>query len=404
MKYIFLLFLILLTCCGWINEKTHLKIQSFSGNNITEIIVGAELTELYFDILKDKRIAVVCNHTSYIKNKHLIDTLLSSGFIVLRVFVPEHGFRGEAEAGESVNDQIDNKTKLPIISLYGKTKKPLPEHLQGIDIVVFDIQDVGARFYTYVSTLHYVMESCAEQKIPLLILDRPNPNGFYVDGPILEPEYRSFVGMHSIPIVYGMTIGELALMINEEGWLKNGIKCQLTIIPLKGYTHSSLYKPPIAPSPNLQSYEAIILYPSLCLFEGTDVSVGRGTDFPFLVIGHPLWPDSSFSFVPRSRPGFALRPHHLNMTCYGRYLSDYADSIIRNPYIRIEFVIEAYQLLKDKTNFFSQSSFDRLAGTSALRYHILSGLSAEQIRQSWVAQIQAFKQIRKKYLLYPDFE
>lgn len=390
-------------CTHQSSELPEHEHHEFSSDT-TILLVGAERTELYFPLIAQKQIALVCNHTARIKNRHLVDSLFLAGFQIVRIFSPEHGFRGTAEAGEPVAHHIDPFTNIPVISLYGKIKKPLPEHMQHIDIVIYDIQDVGARFYTYISTMHYIMESCAEHNIPLIILDRPNPNGFYVDGPILHPSYQSFVGMHPIPIVHGMTVGELALMINGEKWLTNGKTCDLTVIPMKGYTHKTLYKPPVPPSPNLQTYQSILLYPTLCLFEGTVMSIGRGTDFPFLVFGHPLWPDTSFAFTPVSKPGFAANPPHLNQKCFGKYLISYADSIIKQPYLRIEWLIEAYKTLEDKTQFFHHATFDRLAGNSTLRKQIIDGLSADDIRISWQEQLQAFKQSRKKYLLYPDFE
>lgn len=364
---------------------------------------AAEQTEAYIDLLKDKRVALVANHTSMINETHLADSLLNSGINLVKIFSPEHGFRGNADAGQLVSDSIDQITNLPVISLYGKHKKPTKYDLQNIDIVVFDIQDVGARFYTYTSTMHYVMEACAENNIPVLIFDRPNPNGFYVDGPVLDTNYRSFVGMHPVPLVHGMTIAEYARMINEEGWLKNGVKCDLNWIKCANYTHDSLYVLPIKPSPNLPNITSIYLYPSLGLFEGTIVSIGRGTEYPFQVFGHPGITDNGFSFRPREMEGASLNPRYKGEDCYGIDLRGvHSEFIIEEDKIHIEWLIFAYQELKAEKDFFN-SYITLLAGNKLLQTQIESDFTEEEIRDSWQEDLNAFKEIRKKYLLYPDF-
>lgn len=370
----------------------------------TVIKTGAERTDQYFTKhLKSKRIAVVANQTSLLAGVHLVDTLLGAGLKVEKVFAPEHGFRGEAEAGAVINSGIDSKTGLPIISLYGKKKKPEAADLLGIDLVIFDIQDVGARFYTYISTLAYVMEACAEQNITVLVLDRPNPHGYYVDGPVLQPEFTSFVGLHRIPIVHGMTVAEYARMVNDEGWLKNGIRCKLEWIEVEGYTHSSRYNLPVRPSPNLPDMESIYLYPSLCLFEGTPVSVGRGTDKPFKIIGHPDYKKGNYSFTPVSLKGISENPPHKGLKCNGMDLSVFAEDINVNGRIRLDWLIEMHNSLSPDVRFF-ESFFNKLAGNSTLSEQIISGKTEAQIRESWQSDLNAFKKIRKKYLLYPDFE
>ncbi len=369
-----------------------------------QIKVGAEQTELYFPILKNKKIGILSNQTSIIAHQHIVDTLVNAGFEIECIFAPEHGFRGHAEAGEKVSGSIDSKTGIKVISLYGKNFKPAKKDIENIDIMIFDIQDVGARFYTYISTLHYLMEACADAEIPLLILDRPNPNGFYIDGPILNLDFQSFIGMHTIPIIHGMTIGEIAQMINGEKWLANKQECKLTIIPIANYTHTDLYELPIAPSPNLQSMQSIYLYPSLCLFEGTIISVGRGTDNPFEIFGHPLYTNHTFSFTPESRPGFAAKPPYMGEKCFGLNLVEYVDTLLANPKLELKWLIDAYQALKDKANFFNNNMFDKLTGSSILRQQIISGMSEDKIRDSWKNELNNFKIIRKQYLLYDDFE
>lgn len=342
--------------------------------------------------------AVVANQTSVIFKKngtmHLVDSLLSLRMNISKVFSPEHGFRGDVDAGETVNDGFDLKTGLPIVSLYGKNKKPTHEQLQGIELVVFDIQDVGVRFYTYISTLHYVMEACAENGIPLIVLDRPNPNGHYIDGPTLETEHTSFVGMHPVPLVYGMTIGEYAKMINGEQWLKNKMTCNLTVIPLKNYTHQSEYHLPIKPSPNLPNDKAINLYPSLGFFEGTIINAGRGTENQFQQYGAPFFPKSAFSYTPQPNAG-AKSPKHSGQLCYGVDLKNTK----RLSFVNIEWLLDAYSKTPKTESFFG-SSFTIHAGTLQLENQLKSGLTAKEIHDSWQAEIAKFKKIRKKYLLY----
>ena len=387
-----------LTC-----KAQEFKIAYKSIQNST-IQTAAEQTEKYLPILKNKQLAIVANPTSMIGKTHLVDSLLSLGLQIKKVFSPEHGFRGEQEAGESVQNLVDSKTKLPIISLYGDHKKPQPSDLQGIDIVIFDIQDVGARFYTYISTLHYVMEACAENNITLLILDRPNPNGYYVDGPVLDKKFTSFVGMHPIPIVHGMTIAEYANMINGEKWLKNGIQCKLQVVTVNDYSHTDYYTLPIKPSPNLINMSAIYLYPSLCLFEGSTVSVGRGTTKPFQLLGHPKLDSTYFSFTPKAIKGMSAEPPYKNKKCFGYDLSDYSLTILKNDKkINLFWLIDLYKRLSSKGEFFTPF-FDKLAGSDELRKQIIAGKTEEEIRQSWQADLKKFKQIRKKYLLYSDFE
>jgi uncharacterized protein YbbC (DUF1343 family) len=335
---------------------------------------------------------------------HLLDTLIAAGVKVVKVFAPEHGFRGDAEAGKTINNSVDAKTNVPVISIYGQNKKPSKEQLQGIDIIIFDIQDVGARFFTYISTLHYVMEAAAENNVKVIVLDRPNPNGYWVDGLVLETAYKSFVGMHPVPIAHGMTVGEYAKMLNGEGWLAGKIKCDLTIIQVLGYTHWHRYQLPKHPSPNLSSMAAVYLYPSLCLFEGTCMSVGRGTDKPFCIFGHPNFPMGNMYFTPKSIANIATNPPHLGKECRGFDLTDYSLTILKNNNsIQIDLLIDAYQNYPDKTNFFT-AFFDKLAGNKSLREQIIAGKTAEEIRASWQKDLNTFKQIRKKYLLYPDYE
>ncbi|MFM6954593.1 MAG: exo-beta-N-acetylmuramidase NamZ domain-containing protein [Sphingobacteriaceae bacterium] len=370
----------------------------------TNISPGANQTAAYFPLLKNKKIGLVVNITSTIGQKLSVDSLVSGGFSPIKIFAPEHGFRGESSNGASIANNVDEKTGIPIISLYGKHLKPSAEDLKGIDLLIFDIQDVGARFYTYLSTLHYVMEACAENNIPLLVLDRPNPNGFYVDGPVLEPSFASFIGMHPVPIVYGMTIGEYAQMINGEKWLKNGIECDLKIIPVADYTHKDRYTLPIKPSPNLTSQQAILLYPSLCLFEGTAISQGRGTYTPFQVLGAPaLISKFSYSFKPKSIAGMSENPIHLGQDCYGLDLS--TEKI--GEQLNLDWLLTLYKAYPDKKAFFDtkqypqMGNFDKLAGTASLKQQIIQGKSIRAIRKSWEPALSRFKLIRKKYLIYP---
>jgi len=366
----------------------------------TECSTGAAQVDEYVHLLQGKRIGITANHTSLVDDKHLVDVLLSQGIDVACIYSPEHGFRGTADAGAQVASGKDPATGIPIVSLYGKNKKPAPEQLKNIDYMVFDMQDVGLRFFTYLSTLHYVMEACAEQGIPLLILDRPNPNGFYVDGPVLEPQHRSFVGMHPIPVVHGMTLGELAQMMNGEKWLRNGIQCTITIIPCKHYTRQSLYRLPVKPSPNLPNMQAVYLYASLCFFEGTAISLGRGTEFPFQVFGHPDFKDIySFSFTPKSVQG-ANNPPLKDKICYGVDLRNYPENeLISNPHIHLEWLLEAYKNFKNKDRFFT-AYFTTLWGTAKIQKMIEAGMSAKQISNSWQEDVEKFLTRREKYLLY----
>lgn len=366
----------------------------------TEITSGALRTGRYVPLLKSKKVAVVANPSSVIGKTHLVDSLLSLQVQVVKIFSPEHGFRGNAEAGALIEEGKDRKTGLPVISLYGKHKKPTGKDLEGIDVVLFDLQDVGVRFYTYISTLTYVMETCAENNIPLIVLDRPDPNGFYVDGPVLEPGYSSFVGLHPVPVVYGMTIGEYARMVNGEKWLPNGAQCDLTVIGLKGYDHNMIVKLAVKPSPNLPDWEAVYLYPSLAFFEGTVVSVGRGTDYPFQVYGHPGLKTGSFSFTPRSIPGVSRHPKFEGDTCYGYNLTEFARGYKTNPrQLHLKWLIDSYRALSTGYHFFNDY-FDKLAGTGLLKKQIEEGMRENDIRASWQNDLEKFKKIRRKYLIY----
>lgn len=368
-----------------------------------QVITGAQQTQQYLPLLKGKKVAIMANPTSMIGNSHLVDSLTSLQINVTKIFSPEHGFRGDAEAGEQVGSFVDEKTDIPVISLYGDHKKPTPDDLKNVEILIFDLQDVGARFYTYISSLHYLMEACAEHNIPVIVLDRPNPNGFYVDGPVLKKGYESFVGMHPVPVVHGMTIGEYAQMINGEGWLKDKMKCKLTVITCKNYDHNTLYELPVKPSPNLPNMVSVYLYPSLCFFEGTIMSVGRGTDYPFQCYGHPDFMLGSFIFIPKSIPGVSLHPKHEGKNCFGANLSFTSELIVAQKQIYLGWLIGTWQELHQKEKYFIPF-FDKLAGTDELRKQIEAGKSEEEIRQSWQDDLLKFKEVRKKYLLYADFE
>jgi len=368
------------------------------------ITTGAERTDQYFPLLKGEKIAVVANHTSLIGKVHLVDSLIHAGVQVVKIFSPEHGLRGTEDAGTGVLNSVDAGTGLPVISLYGKNEKINPRELKNIDLVLFDLQDVGVRFFTYISTLHYVMEACAENRKPLIVLDRPNPNGFYVDGPVLEDKFRSFVGLHPVPIVYGMTIGEYAGMINAEQWLKNKVKCDLRVVTLVNYNHNDRYVLPVKPSPNLPDMSAVYLYPSLCLFEGTAISVGRGTSKPFQLFGHPDLPETGFSFTPASIIGACLNPPFKGVLCKGYDVSDFGLNVIScSDRLYLFWLTGTYRLFRAKEKFFNDY-FDKLAGTSSLREQIVKGVSEDDIHKSWEEGVKKFKIIRKKYLLYPDFE
>jgi len=379
------------------NQDTILKRVQDEG----KIITGADQPEKYLPFLKGKKVGVVANQTSVLFyqdeiNIHLVDFLLQQKIIVTKAFAPEHGFRGTADAGEVIKDGVDSKTGIPLISLYGKNKKPSANQLKDIDIMVFDIQDVGARFYTYISTLHYVMEACAEANIPLLILDRPNPNGHYIDGPILETQHNSFVGMHPIPVVHGMTIGEYAHMINGEGWLENKIKCELKVVQIANYNHDKIYSLPIKPSPNLPNDQSINLYPSLCFFEGTFVSAGRGTDSQFQIFGAPSLSKSKygFNFTPQANEG-AKYPKFKGEKCNGIDLREYK----KLDALNLQWLIDAYEASGKRKDFFNDF-FTNLAGTKKLQQQIESGITFSEIKKSWESGLDQFKIIRKKYLFY----
>lgn len=370
---------------------------------VAKIITGADKMNDYIHLLKNKKIALVINQTSYVGERHLLDSLLALKINVVRVFAPEHGFRGEESAGAIIKDQKDARTGIPIISLYGKKKKPSRQDLDGVEYVVFDIQDVGVRFFTFISTLHYVMESCAEFNIPLLVLDRPNPNGHYIDGPVLDTNFKSFVGIHPIPIVYGMTIGELARMIHGEKWIKYGDRLRLKVIKCSNYHHQSKVVLKIKPSPNLPNERAILLYPSLCFFEGTVVSLGRGTDIPFQIYGHPRFTNYDTVFTPMDRVG-AMDPPQEGIVCKGINLSRLNIDTIRSMrQIQLGYFIDAYKQLNLKDSFFLSNLFiDKLSGTDLIRKSILANKDENAIRQSWQRNINIFKNKRSKYLLYKD--
>lgn len=400
--------------CGQQHKQNH---ESVSANRIgipdsileiKDIVVAANRTDHYLPLLKEKRIGVVANQTSVIFKKsyhnvhiptytHLVDSLLTHNIEILKVFAPEHGFRGRADAGEKVSDGVDTKTGLPIVSLYGKNRKPTQAQLADLDILVFDIQDVGVRFYTYIATLQLVMEACAEADIPMIVLDRPNPNGHYVDGPTMQAAHISFLGMTEIPLVYGMTIGEYANMVNDEGWLTDGVKANLTVIKLENYTHQSVYALPIRPSPNLPNDTAINLYPSLGLFEGTNINAGRGTEFQFQRYGASFLDSSVYDFNYIPKPNFGSKhPKEEGKKCFGKDLS-------KQPYMKemsLQWLIDAYENCVDKSRFFNTSGFTKHAGTPSLQQQIEKGLSGEAIKMTWQSDIDDFHKIRKKYLIY----
>jgi len=364
-----------------------------------KVIPGAHQIEQYKHLIEGKSVAIVANQTSMVGAKHIVDTLLSIGINIGAIFAPEHGFRDLADAGEKIEDSNDPITGIPIISLYGQHLQPTRKDLHGIDVVIFDIQDVGVRFYTYISTLHYVLEACGENSIKCIVLDRPDPNGFYFDGNIADTSYRSFVAMDPVPVVYGMTVGEYAMMLNGEGWLKNSVKCDLTVIKCKYYTHRTLYELPVRPSPNLPNQTSVYLYPSLCFFEGTKISPGRGTSFPFQVFGSPNLPDKGFSFTPVSLPG-AKNPPLLGEKCYGTDLRNaIKDKLVPSPELNLEWIIDAYNNYPGKNEFFTPY-FDVLAAGPFLREQIQKGMSSEEIRATWKEELERFGTIREKYLLY----
>ena len=367
----------------------------------TPLSVGAQQTETYLPILKNKNVGIVANQTTVIFKEggytHLVDSLLRLNIAVQKVFAPEHGFRGTADAGESIKDGIDAGSGVPIVSLYGAHKKPDAKTLSDLDVIIFDVQDVGARFYTFLSTLHYIMETCAELGITVLVLDRPNPNGHYVDGPVLDLSHSSFVGMHPVPIVHGMTVGEYAKMINGEGWLSKGVQCDLSVIPIKNYTHQTVYELPIKPSPNLPNGKAVNLYPSLCLFEGTNVSMGRGTELQFQVFGSPFLEGNNYNFEFTPTPNIGAKyPVHETKICKGLNLKDHSNL----SQIELKWLLDAYQNTENKAKFFNPF-FTKLAGNKLLQEQIENGWTANEIRESWKADLEHYKLLRAPYLLYP---
>ncbi|MBU2525226.1 MAG: DUF1343 domain-containing protein [Bacteroidetes bacterium] len=404
-KNTLLFLLIFLSACKQKSDTGQIvspeAVVSFDATKSTEVVLAANRFDAYLNLLKGKKVGIVANQTSLVKRAdgsyvHLVDTLLTRDVQITKVFAPEHGFRGEADAGEKVADDVDAKTGIEIVSLYGLNRKPSPKQLQNVELVLFDLQDVGVRFYTYISTLTYVMESCAENKLPLVVLDRPNPNISIIDGPVLDMENRSFVGMHPVPVLHGMTLGEYAKMVNAEKWLMNEVQAQLTVIPMEKYTRTTSYKLPIKPSPNLPNDKAVNLYASLCFFEGTNVSVGRGTNKQFQLYGSPDLPSDTFtfSFTPQPNEG-AKNPLHMDVLCYGEDLSENAPL----KSIELKWLINAYQTTADKSSFFNKY-FVKLAGTANLQQQIEAGVPAEQIYQSWQEGIEAFKSLRAPYLIY----
>lgn len=383
--------------------------QRVTDENASTIVTGADRTAEYISYLKGKRVGVVVNQTSIIGNVPLADSLVSLGVNVVTIFGPEHGFRGTASAGDKVSDTKDTKTGIPAISLYGKLKRPTKEHMDKLDVIVFDMQDVGARFYTYINTLGHVMEACAETNKEMVILDRPNPNGFLIDGPLLEDHLHSGIGMYRIPMSHGLTIAEFAQMINGEGWLPNKMKCKLKIIKVANYNHDLPYVLPVMPSPNLNTQQSVMLYPHICFFEGTILSQGRGTYMPFAVLGAPLLKGKyDFSFTPKSIKGMAETPLHQNQECYGLDLRKYDIELLRKSRrLNLAWIMELYKAYPEKEKFFDRSQskqmndFDKLAGTENLRKQIIAGATEEEIRKSWEPGLSDFKTMRKKYLLYP---
>lgn len=399
------LLLLVLLLAGVQLSAQVVSVRSHASQDKTDddIKTGAERTDQWLPLTKGKSVAVVANHTSKINTTHLVDSMLSLGVKVVKIFSPEHGFRGQADDGEEIASSVDEKTKLPVISLYGNHRKPTAGDLKGVDIVFYDIQDVGVRCYTFISTMTYVMEACAEQRKPFVVLDRPNPNGYYVDGPVMEKQYMSWVGLHPVPLVYGMTIAEYARMVNEEKWLAGSVKCDLNWIPCEGYTHNDQYQLPVRTSPNLPNMQSVYLYPSLCLFEGTVMSVGRGTDTPYQVIGHPKLKNAAYQFTPSPHPG-AKSPLYNGQLCYGHDLHDFADLYIRDyKGIYLFWIIGCYKDMPDKQTFFN-AYFEKLAGTAVLRKQIQEEVPEDKIRATWQPAIKTFKVIRSKYLLYEDFE
>ena len=392
---------ILLSCQSQVAGNEMLEEES---EQVSEpsLAVGAERVGQYRALLEGQRVGMVVNQTSVIAGVHLVDTFTQMDVNVVKVFAPEHGFRGDHSAGAIIQNGIDTKTGLPVVSLYGKNKKPSVDMLSDIDVVVFDIQDVGVRFYTYISTMHYVMEACAEQGKKVIVLDRPNPNGHYIDGPILDLKYKSFIGMHPIPIVHGLTVGELAQMINGEKWLKGGRTCDINIVPCLGYNHSLAYKLPIAPSPNLPNMKAVYAYPYLGLFEGTNVSIGRGTDYPFQLVGRPGEKNMSYSFTPRSIPGVSDNPKYLGKECQGEQVfGDETTLSEDNNKMNLHWLLHFYKTNGENNESYFKSFFYKLTGTESFKMQIEAGMTESEIRQTWQQELDEYKQMRKKYLLYP---
>lgn len=386
--------------------------QSKKMQGMPTIKTAAEQTDAYLPLLKGRRVGIFANQTSVILNTHLVDSMIHRGINIKKIFGPEHGFRGKADAGEQVNNDVDSKTGIPIISLYGNHKKPTADDLKDLDILVFDIQDVGVRFYTFISSLEYFIEAALENNIPLIILDRPNPNGFYIDGPVLDKKFKSFVGMQSVPVVYGLTLGEYALMLCGEKWLSDnanqnyqpGENSLIKIIPCKNYRHTSKYILPVNPSPNLKQMQSIYLYPSICFFEGTILSEGRGTDYPFQIFGHPDLPDTLYTFTPKPNEG-AKSSKCFNQKCYGWNLSGTNEQVLQslNNKIQLKYLINAFKLFPGKDSFFLKNNFfHKLAGNDLLMDQIKKGWSEDDIRKSWEPELKKFKAIRRKYLLYRD--
>lgn len=367
-----------------------------------KLLLGDQRMESYLGLIKGKKVGLIANQSSYIGDTHLLDTLISSDIEVVKIFSPEHGFRGDADAGEKLMDGVDSKTQLPILSLYGDNKKPSPDQLAGIEILLFDIQDVGVRFYTYISTLHYLMEAAAENSIPIIVLDRPNPHAHYVDGPIIEDEFLSFVGMHKVPIIYGMTIGEYAMMINGEKWLDNGVRCKLHVVSCKNYNRHKLFRLPIKPSPNLPNALSVQLYPSLCFFEGTEFSAGRGTPIPFQFYGHENCTIKDYKIIPVSLPG-AKHPKFKNQEIFGVNLSIYqVEDVYSFNEIRWDYIFDAYANFDhDSSDFFLKNNFfEKLVGTKSLRNALIKNVNVDEWKKSWIEDVEAFKTTRSKYLLY----
>jgi len=419
MKFIIVIFCFAIVSCY---AQKNVKPQTQNSKSETRIIPGAERVNVYLPLIKGKRIGIFANQTSMVGHTHLVDTLKKLGVNIKVIFGPEHGFRGTADAGEKVGNYIDKKTGILVISLYGNKHKPSAEDLKDIDLLIFDIQDIGVRFYTYISSLQDFMEAAFENSKPLMILDRPNPNGFYVDGPVLDPKFKSFVGAQAIPIVYGMTIAEYSFMIAGEKWLSEKANQKYAyyltaqnspdtlfhfqVIKCQNYTHSSKYVLPIKPSPNLPEMQSVYLYPSTCLFEGTVLSEGRGTDKPFEIFGHPLLPHNLYSFTPKPNEG-AKNSKHYYETCYGWNLNDSPEEVLKkiDNHIQLKWLIEAYKLFPSNDTFFLKTNyFNRLAGNDVLMQQIKDGTSEEEIRKTWGPALSEFKKIRKKYLLYEDFE